>query len=281
MIPGGADGCTTCPFHTDRSPDLDFPIGQVRRIAHGFPTRDGDVDETKRNVLKLAGVAALAAVGGGGLVGGAIQYVQPPTIGLSSYPKVHLIDTDGSALTVQKVESEYSALTTEDIIFNYPLRNEPNFLLNVYPQSGTPDGTNGAENVPYGVGTHKSIVAYSAICQHLGCPAPAISYYPPGTCSQTFSNRAYRQLSFYIHCSCHGSTYDVTESAANLTGPAVLPLPQVLLGTDSDGAIYAYGMRPGSPPVNGHIDTLQGDYGVDTSVDLVKETPIILCHFPP
>ena len=106
MIPGGSDGCTTCPFHADRSPDIDFPIGQVRRVAHGFPAHDGDVDETKRNVLKLAGVAALAAVGGGGLVGGAIQYVQPPSVGLSSYPKVYLTDVDGGPLTVEKVESE-------------------------------------------------------------------------------------------------------------------------------------------------------------------------------
>ena len=280
MIPGGADDCATCPFSVDRPSTLDFPVGQVRRVASATPAGDGEVDETKRNVLKLVGVAAIAAAGGGGLTGGALQYVQPPTIGLSSYPKVALVDVDGSPLTVAKVESEYNAETGALYLFNYPLRNEPNFLLNLYPKSGTPDGKNGAENVPNSIGTHGSIVAYSAICQHLGCPAPAISYYPPGTCSKTFSNKTYPTLTFYIHCSCHGSTYDVTNKAGNLTGPAILPLPQVHLETDASGTIYATGVIPGSPPVNGHLNTLQGDYGVGSTSQLVKDNPIILCSFP-
>jgi Rieske Fe-S protein len=236
---------------------------------------NGDVDETKRNVLKLLAVAGLVGAGAGGLAGGAFQYVQPPVIGISSYPKVQLIDVDGSPLTVAKVESEYNVETSELYLFYYPLQNEPNFLLNLYPASGTPNGSNGAENVPYGIGTHGSIVAYSAICQHLGCPAPALAFYPPGTCPNTPGGRT-----FYIHCSCHGSTYDVTNSAANLTGPAVLPLPQVLLETDSSGHIFANGIRAGSPPVNGHLNTLQGDYGVGSTSQLVKESPVILCNFP-
>jgi Rieske Fe-S protein len=269
-------GCAEqCPWVASRPSALEFPVGQVRRVAAVRAPGDGEVDETKRNVLKLLAVAGLVGAGAGGLTGGAIQYVQPPTIGISSYPRVQLIDVDGSPLSVAKVESEYNAETSSLYLFNYPLRNEPNFLLNLYPASGAPNGSNGTENVPYGVGTHQSIVAYSAICQHLGCPAPAISYYPPGTCPQTPGSKT-----FYIHCSCHGSTYDVANSAANLTGPAVLPLPQVLLEVDSSGNIFAYGMRPGSPPVNGHLDTLQGDYGVGTTSQLTKETPIILCSFP-
>ncbi|EQD59561.1 Rieske iron-sulfur protein, partial [mine drainage metagenome] len=134
-----------------------------------------------------------------------------------------------------------------------------------------------------GIGTHQSIVAYSAICQHLGCPAPAISYYPPGTCSQTFNTgppgpNSSPNQPFYIHCSCHGSTYDPVHSAAILTGPTVLPLPQVVLETDANGNIYAVGEN--GPPVNGHINTLQGDYGVSSTVPLAKEAPVILCSFP-
>ena len=284
MIPGApsSDDCGSCPFHVERTPTLDFPVGEVHRVAPvSLAGNGGDVDETKRNVLKLLGVAAIAGVGGGGIVGGALQYVQPPTIGLSSYPKTPLVDVDGSALTVAKVESEYNSMTGSLYLFNYPLRNEPNFLLNLYPASGAPDGKNGAESVSNGVGTHKSIVAFSAICQHLGCPAPAISYYPPGTCAKTFSTKAYPTLALYIHCSCHGSTYDVTNGAANLTGPAVLPLPQVVLDVDpSTGAISANGMTSNSPPVNGHLNTLQGDYGVGSTSQIVKENPIILCSFP-
>ena len=248
---------------------LGFPVGQVRRVA-GTDPKTGDVDETKRNVLKLLGVAGLLA-GGGGLIAGSAQYAQPPQIGASSYLKVQIMDLDGSPLTATKVMNEYNVETPDLLMFNYPLRNEPNFLLNVAPASGK---TNGATNVVGGVGPQKSIVAFSAICQHLGCPAPALSYYPPGACPNVIDGKA-----FYIHCSCHGSTYDVTNGASNLTGPAVLPLPQVTLAWDeTDDSISATAVT--GPPVNGHIDTLLGDYPVGTSVQLQKQGPVLLCNFP-
>jgi Rieske Fe-S protein len=265
----------SCPFGLGRSDPFAFPVGQIRRVASVSSEGSDEVDETKRNVLKLLAVAGLVGAGAGGLAGGALQYVQPPTIGISSYPKVQLIDVDGSPLTVAKVEAEYNVETSDLYLFNYPLRNEPNFLLNLYPASGSPNGSNGAEKVLNGIGTHQSIVAFSAICQHLGCPAPAIAFYPPGTCPETPGGKT-----FYLHCSCHGSTYDPTNGASNLTGPAVLPLPQVVLDTDANGNIFATGTTSSSPPVNGHISTLQGDYPVGTTSQLVKETPVILCNFP-
>jgi Rieske Fe-S protein len=262
------------------APYLDAPVGHVRRVA----AVEGEVDETKRNLLKLAAVAGVLGVGAGGIAGGALQYVQPPVVGISSYPLTQLFDVDGAPLTLDRVQgtaakdyadAEYNVNETSLYLFNYPLRNEPNFLLNLYPEV-TP-----SSNVPYAIGDNLSIVAYSAICQHLGCPAPAISYYPPGECpGKSFSTARFPTLSFFIHCSCHGSTYDVTNGASNLTGPAVLPLPQVLLKV-VNGNIFAYGMSPGSPPVNGHLNTLQGDYGVGTSSQLEKETPVWLCtNFP-
>jgi Rieske Fe-S protein len=278
----GAPDCPdSCPFVVARNSEFDFPVGQVRRVATATDP-DEDVDETKRNVLKLLAVAGLVGAGAGGLVGGTLQYIQPPTVGISSYPRTQLLDVDGSALTVDKVEKEYNVATASLYLFNYPLRNEPNFLLNLWPANNEPPGPSniGAGNVPFGVGTNQSIVAYSAICQHLGCPAPAIAYYPPGTCPQTFPTQPNNPTgSFYIHCSCHGSTYDVTNAAANLTGPAVIPLPQVVLDVDTSGNIYAIGMTPKSAPVNGHLNTLQGDYGVGTTSQLAKESPVILCSF--
>jgi Rieske Fe-S protein len=273
---GAFDCPSSCPYVEPRNPMFDFPVGQVRRVAVVDP--DQDVDETKRNVLKLLAVAGIVGAGAGGLVGGTLQYVQPPTVGITSYPRTQLIDVDGTPLTVPKVQAEYNVSTSSLYIFNYPLRNEPNFLLNLWPASGVPSATNpGAGNVPGGVGDNKSIVAFSAICQHLGCPAPAISYYPPATCPQTFPTALYKNQPFYIHCSCHGSTYDPANSAANLTGPAVLPLPQVILDVDSSGNIFAIGEN--GPPVNGHLNTLQGDYSVGTTSQVAKETPVILCSF--
>jgi Rieske Fe-S protein len=275
---GGFDCRDNCPWSVGRDPALDFPVGQVRRFAAGDEDDEpGDVDETKRNVLKLLAVGGLIGAGAGGLVGGSLQYLQPPAIGLSSYPRVQLLDLDGSPLTIKKVEAEYNVGTSDLYLFNYPLRNEPNFLLNLYPVNGQPPSASnpGAANVPGGLGSYNSIVAYSAICQHLGCPAPAIAYYPPGTCPNTPGGK-----SFYLHCSCHGSTYDAANAASNLTGPAVLPLPQVILVPDSDGNIFATGITPSSPPVNGHINTLQGDYAVGSTSQVVKESPVILCNFP-
>jgi len=272
---GGFDCRESCPWAVSREPALDFPLGQVRRFAATDEEEVGDVDETKRNVLKLLAVGGLIGAGAGGLVGGSLQYLQPPSIGLSSYPRVQLLDLDGSPLTTAKVETEYNVGTPDLYLFNYPLRNEPNFLLNLYPANGHPPSPSnpGAANVTGGVGTNKSIVAFSAICQHLGCPAPAIAYYPPGTCPNTPGGKL-----FYLHCSCHGSTYDPANGASNLTGPAVLPLPQVTLDTDSSGNIFATQVT--GPPVNGHINTLQGDYAVGTTSQVVKESPVILCNFP-
>ncbi len=268
----------SCPFVEARNPAFDFPVGQLRRVAAVDP--EGDVDETKRNVLKLLAVAGIVGAGAGGLVGGTLQYVQPPVVGISSYPLTQLLDVDGSALTVDRVQNEYNVATGELYLFNYPLRNEPNFLLNLSPANGEePSASNpGGWNVPNGIGDHASIVAFSAICQHLGCPAPAIAYYPPGTCPKTFNTPNMANQPFYIHCSCHGSTYDPANSANNLTGPAVLPLPQVLLKV-VDGNIFAYGET--GPPVNGHLNTLQGDYGVGTTSQLASEGPVIACFFGP
>jgi Rieske Fe-S protein len=285
---------TSCPRYTDASGRFDFPLGQVRRVASGDP----EVDETKRNLLKLAAVAGVLGVGVGGGVGGALQYVQPPTVGISSYPRTQLLDIDGTPLTATKVMNEYNVTTSDLYLFNYPLRNEPNFLLNLFPPlagNGQPqfDGTDYIpSDIVGGVGPKSSIVAFSAICQHLGCPAPALAYYPlvyqaPSTVNGTCGGVSFpapnlpsgKQVEFYIHCSCHGSTYDVSNGAANLTGPAVLPLPQVTLEWDPlTDFLYATGMT--GPPVNGHLNTLQGDYSVGSTSQLEKESPVILCKFP-
>ncbi|MCI4365922.1 MAG: Rieske 2Fe-2S domain-containing protein [Thermoplasmata archaeon] len=268
-------GCAgSCPYLPERSSGLEFPVGQVRRVAAVKETESDDVDETRRNVLKLAGVGALV-LAGGGLGAASIQYVQPPTVGLASYPKVQLMDVSGKPLTTTGVEAEYNVGTPDLFLFNYPLRNEPNFLLNLSPVNAKPPSSSnpGAWQVPGGVGANRSIVAYSAICQHLGCPAPAISYYPPGACPRSFNGQP-----FYLHCSCHGSTYDPANSASNLTGPAVLPLPQVTLVEDEHHNLFATGLT--GPPVNGHLNSLQGDYGVGTTSQLARSGSLILCSFP-
>jgi len=277
MNPGGVSSQS----HVRTSvPSAGVPVGRLHRAS--LPTlrfvntdgrgREGEpVDETRRNFLKLVAIAGvIGAVGGG--VGGALEYAGgPPAVGLSSYPVVQLQDVDGSILTATKVMSEYNVTTSDALVFDYPLSNEPNILINLAPPTGR---TGGATQVAGGVGPLGSIVAFSAICQHLGCAVPSIAFYPPGTCPKSFGS-----VDFYVHCSCHGSTYDVTHGASNLTGPASRPLPQVTLQwRSSDDSLWAVGMT--GPTVMGHFRTLQGGVGVGAVSRLQRQSPIVLCSFP-
>jgi ubiquinol-cytochrome c reductase iron-sulfur subunit len=71
------------------------------------------------------------------------------------------------------------------------------------------------------VGDH-SIVAYSKICTHVGCPVAL-----------------YEQTTHHILCPCHQSTFDATTGATVIFGPAPRPLPQLPLAIDSSGYLVA------------------------------------------
>jgi ubiquinol-cytochrome c reductase iron-sulfur subunit len=68
------------------------------------------------------------------------------------------------------------------------------------------------------------VVAYSKLCTHAGCP---VALYADET----------RQLL----CPCHHSVFDVLRGASPVEGPAARPLPQLPLGTDTDGYLLALG----------------------------------------
>jgi ubiquinol-cytochrome c reductase iron-sulfur subunit len=70
--------------------------------------------------------------------------------------------------------------------------------------------------------TVDNIVAYSKICTHVGCPVAL-----------------YEQTTHHILCPCHQSTFDATRGAQVLFGPANRPLPQLPMGTDSEGYLVA------------------------------------------
>ena len=114
------------------------------------------------------------------------------------------------------------------VSFNYPLADEPSVLVKL--------GQNGQG----GVGPDGDIVAFSLVCQHEGCTA---AYYT----SSPFACNAPGPI---VVCPCHSSVYDLVNRATVLSGPAPNPLPQVLLGVDDNGDIYAYSMGP--PVIYGH-----------------------------
>ncbi|WP_030145052.1 ubiquinol-cytochrome c reductase iron-sulfur subunit [Spirillospora albida] len=70
------------------------------------------------------------------------------------------------------------------------------------------------------------IVAYSKICTHVGCPAAL-----------------YEQTTHHILCPCHQSTFDATDAAKVVFGPAARPLPQLPLDVE-DGYLVATGDFP-------------------------------------
>ncbi len=139
-----------------------------------------------------------------------------------------------------------SLMVSQPVSFNYPLEETPNILVKLGVKASG------------GIGPDGDIVAFSVVCQHLGCiyafiptgtgPACATSYKAPGPEG---------------YCCCHGSVYDLVNGAAVIGGPAPRPVPQVTLSMDDSGDIYAVGMGP--PTIFGHntgssnvLDDLQG-----------------------
>lgn len=70
--------------------------------------------------------------------------------------------------------------------------------------------------------SYDGIVAYSKICTHVGCPVAL-----------------YEQTTHELLCPCHQSTFDMTDGAKVVFGPAKRPLPQLPIAVDTDGYLIA------------------------------------------
>ena len=69
---------------------------------------------------------------------------------------------------------------------------------------------------------YNGIVAYSKICTHVGCPVGL-----------------YEQQTHHLLCPCHQSTFDVTQDAKVIFGPAKRPLPQLQITVDDEGYLVS------------------------------------------
>ena len=204
---------------------------------------------SRRNFLKFATVAsALLAIGGIGAVLKSITNTAPPTAAITGtsalmqFPRV-------------KVAELSDLMIDQPISFNYPLDNEPNILVKL--------GTKAYG----GVGPDGDIVAFSSICQHLGC---IYGFQAAG--SSPSCNPSYKADRPVGYCCCHGSVYDFLNKANVIAGPSQRAQPQVLLEVDSSGNIFATGMGP--PTIFGHntgsnvvSGDLQGGIPVGSSGD--------------
>jgi len=126
-----------------------------------------------------------------------------------------------------------SLVVSQPVSFNYPLEETPNILVKL------------GVKATGGVGPEGDVVAYSAVCQHLGC---IYAFIPTGTGPGCDSS--YKAPGPEGYCCCHGSIFDLVNGAAVLGGPSPRPVPQVILSVDASGDIYAIGMTP--PTIFGH-----------------------------
>jgi arsenite oxidase small subunit len=195
----------------------------------------------KRNFIKLVlTFGGIATVGSVASLFRILEYVPPP---------------QGSGVPVAWPDvkvTNVSALTNNvPLRFNYPLVDTPCVMMKVGQAA---DG---------GVGPDSDIVAFSDLCQHLGCfyavLAPGAS--PP--CDQTFKAQAPQG-----YCCCHGGQYDFLHGAKVISGPPPRAAPQVTLRYDNGtGDIFATAM--GSPTIFGHGPAGTSDPALVLQYDMI------------
>ncbi len=192
--------------------------------------KDGEkVDNERRNFLKTTVVAsAINAAAGAASVVKSINTSEANSG--TTFPKIQVVDANSGQV------ANVNTLTPDvPLLFYYPLEQvEPNILVKL---------GQAAQN---GIGPDGDIVAFSDICQHVGCyPGYVASGHSPSC------NHSYTASGPIMYCCCHGSKYDLLKNAAVIQpSPAARPVPRVILEVDGDGNIYATGMGP--PTIFGH-----------------------------
>jgi Rieske Fe-S protein len=100
----------------------------------------------------------------------------------------------------------------------------PGTAVQVFPQGQSDNERNLVALVRVGADLPAGLVAYSAICTHLGCAVlPQLS------------------AQGYIVCPCHGSIFDPANAATVVHGPANRPLPALPIEVLPEGRVRATG----------------------------------------
>ncbi|MBI2312250.1 MAG: twin-arginine translocation signal domain-containing protein [Betaproteobacteria bacterium] len=187
----------------------------------------------RREFMKACAAGAALAAGGHAAVP---AYAAPRL-----YSRALLVDEYGKPLRAATL------VANRNYIFHYPYASTPCFLLNLGRpalQAMTLKTEGGVEyQWQGGVGTARSVVAYSAICAHrLAYPTRQISFisYRDG---KTASPTARAHM---IHCCAEHSEYDPARGATVVSGPAKQPLAAILLEYDTGrDEIHAVGTLGG------------------------------------
>jgi arsenite oxidase small subunit len=212
--------------------------------------KQDNFDKSRRTFLKASVVASAAlAVGGAAALSKTVATpgeAQAGAATATTFPNVQVKDiTSGLLATVDNLD------VNVPLSFYYPLDNEPNIIVKL------------GVAVPDGVGPDSDIVAFSDICQHLGCNPGFVATGQSPPCRSS-----YVATGPVMYCCCHGSIYDMTNDAKVIGGPAPYPVPRVILQVDGSGNIFATGME--GPTIYQH-----GTAGSsDVTADLQGGTPV-------
>ena len=188
------------------------------------------MDTTRRKFIEICVASATPCTA----LAAAPATSTPPTS--KQYNRVKLVDVDGRAIKAKSLKAHHN------YVFNYPYASTPCFLLNLDKalpgKVALKTDTGATYEWPGGVGTAKSIVAYSAICAHkLAYPTPQISFISYRPLPSKASTRGQ-----VISCCADKSVYDPFAGATVVSGPAPQPLAAILLEHDTKtDELYAVG----------------------------------------
>lgn len=188
--------------------------GDPRRLA---PDEGRQVREVvERRPVLLRGTLALAALAGLGTAGWLWRFGPRRDPGTGWEDGVRAVDGDGRPVRADDLP--------------------PGGVVTVWPEGHRDEELAavvvlrlavGGEELPVDDG---SLMAYSRICTHAGCPVAL-----------------FRVDDSTLYCPCHQATFDARRDAEPIFGPASRPLPRLPIGTDAQGFLVAQGDLSGPP----------------------------------
>ncbi len=187
-------------------------IGLDGRTEAQASVMDGTRSPRRRLLKWMIGVSAAAFAGALALPALAIRALQFATKDAAPGDVLVYAPTDADAPAGQPLKASDLAV---------------GFGTQAFPAEKTDNSNNLIEVVRVGEGD-AGLVAYSAICTHLGCAV--------------YADLNQEGL---IACPCHASLFAPAEGAAVVGGPASRPLPSIPVSVDGDGNIVIAGTFSG------------------------------------
>jgi len=175
---------------------------------------DEKLDSERRTVLRLM-AGAFAAMGGAVLF---------PIRSLGPHPSEDLRETDFAKgvrlVTVDGAPVKSDQLSVGELLTVFPeghtrAADSPTLLIRYDEEMFIPLG--GREDW-----VAEGMVAYSKICTHAACAVGL-----------------YQNVTGFLLCPCHQSTFDVNDGCNPTFGPATRALPQLPIAIDSEGFVVA------------------------------------------